>query len=198
MALATLAVAADLSARGIPITNTTGVAAMLAAASAAVREAAGCAITKLTSTVTMSTDQSRRIELPARPVHSVTTVVLDGVTLVSGTDYYLRGSSLWRDTPWHLRDEIPGVLTVTFVHGLDEIPADVVDLVCALAGAGLAAITAGYASTVGKEYESIDDYRVGYTTGADAVASLMEIPERTRASLRRRFGSQVMVVGSVR
>lgn len=47
MALATLAVAADLSARGIPVTDTAGVAAFLASASAAVRDAAGTPISQL-------------------------------------------------------------------------------------------------------------------------------------------------------
>jgi len=199
VALAPLATAADLSAYGIDITNTTAVVQVLAAASAAVRDAAGCAITRETSTVTLSTDASQRFELPARPVVSVASVTLNGVTLTEGTDYVLRGSNLWRvGQPWQERGDIPSELVVTFTHGLAETPADIVDLVCSLAGAALSAMSDGYASHAGVQYESIDDYRVGYETGADATASVMELPERTRLSLRRRFGNPFMVAGSVR
>ena len=199
MALAPLATTADLSARGIPTINTPGVAALLASASSAVRDAAGSAITRQTSTVTLSTQVSRRIELPARPVHGVSAVTLDGVLLTVGTDVFLRGSALWRECQWQRNSEIPSSLTVTFEHGLTEVPADVVDLVCSLVGAGLAAIDDGYASHIGKASESIDDYRVGFGTGADAVTSVMELPDRTVRMLRRRFGSgDVSVAGSVR
>lgn len=199
MVLAPLATTADLSARGIPITNTSAIAALLESASTAVRGAAGAPITRQTSTVTMWTEASRRIELPARPVHGVTAVSLDGVTLVVGTDVFLRGSSLWREFPWQAHGDIPAALTVTFEYGYAEVPADVVDLVCSLVGAGLAAIEDGYASHIGVQSESVDDYRVGFETGADATTSLMELPDRTRRMLERRFGwSGPVIVGSVR
>lgn len=199
MALASLAVTADLSARGIPTTDTAGVAALLAAAQAAVRDAAGCAISKETSTVTLSTEASNRLELPSRPVHSVAAVSLDGEALTVGTDVLLRGSALWLvDGPWQRRGAVPGEVVVTFTHGLETVPADIVDLVCSLVAGGLAAKAAGYEAHTGVQYESTDDYRVGYLTGDDAVASVMELPERTKRSLRKRFGSQVLVAGSTR
>lgn len=199
MALAPLATTADLSARGIAITNSTAITAMLAAASDAIRAAAGCSISRQTSTVTLWTEASRRIELPARPVVSVTSVTLDGVALTAGTDFVLRGSSLWRiDRPWQASGDIPSELVVAFTHGLAAVPADIVDLTCSLVGAGMAAIEGGFAANTGKQYESIDDYRVGFETGEDAVASLMELPPRTVASLRRRFGGGAVSVGSAR
>lgn len=200
MALTPLATAADLSARGIDVTDTFAVITQLDAASAAIRAAAGCAISRQTSTVTLWTESSRRIELPARPVVSVATVVLDGVTLTLNTDYVLRGSSLWSlGGAWQEPGSIPGALVVTFTHGFAEVPADIVDLTCALAGAGLAAVADGFAANTGKQYESIDDYRVGFAIGADAVVSVMELPDRTARSLRRRFGSGGAVsVGTIR
>lgn len=198
MAYEPLATAADLSARGIDTTNTLAVEALLDAASAAVREAAGCPISEQTSTVTLWTEASRRIELPARPVSSVATVVLDGETLTVEDDYVLRGSSLWRTCQWQAQGDIPSELVVTFTHGYTEVPADIVDLVCNLVGAGMASVDEGYATHAGKQYESIDDYRVGYTTGSDAVSSVMELPERTVKSLRARFGTTSVVVGTVR
>jgi len=199
MALATLAVAADLTARGIPITDEAGVAAFLASASAAVRDAAGAPISQLTSTVVLWTEASQRIELPSGPVTAVASVTLDGVALTATTDYVLRGSALWRvDEKWQREGDVPSALEVTFTHGYATVPADIVDLVCALAGAGLAAKASGYTTHAGIQYESIDDYRVGYTTGDEAVGSAMEIPERTRRTLRRRFAPDAIVVGSVR
>jgi hypothetical protein len=199
VALAPLATAADLLARKIDVTDSASVVSQLAAASAAVRNAARVAITKQMSTVTLWTEASRRIELPARPVRSVTSVTLDGVALVAGTDYLLRGSSLWRDKPWQSRGEIPSELVVTFVHGLDAVPDDIVDLVCALAGAGLAAIADGFKTHTGVQSESIDDYRVGYATGADAVSTVMDLPDRVEDMLRERFGSGgPTVIGTVR
>jgi hypothetical protein len=186
VALAPLATAADLSARSIDITNTGGVAAQLAAASASVRAAAEAPITRATSTVKLLTQVSRRIELPARPVVSVATVLLAGVPV---TDYSLRGSTLWRERDWQRRGDIPSEIVVTFTYGLVVVPEDIVDLVCSLAGAGLAAIEDGFKAHTGTLNESIDDYRVGYATGADAVVSLMELPERTKAALAKRFGN---------
>lgn len=198
MALAPLAVTADLSARGIATTDTTGVAAFLAAATAAVRDAAGCPISKETSTVTLSTEASRRLELPSRPVHSVASVTLDGESLTVGTDVFLRGSALWREIPWQRQGAIPGEVVVTFTHGLDAIPEDIVDLVCSLVAGALASKDAGYEAHTGVQYEASDDYRVGYLSGDDAAASVMDLPERTKRSLRKRFGSQVLVAGSSR
>jgi hypothetical protein len=195
VALAPLAAVADLTARGIDTSNTDRIDALLDAASASVRDAAGSAISRATSTVTLWTEASRRIELPARPVVSVASVTLDGVTV---TDYKLRGSALWRDCYWQMPRDTPGEVVVTFTHGYATVPADVVDLVCSLVAAGNAATEDGYDPKRGMSYERIDDYQYGMTTGADEVVSPMELPERTRAWLRSRFGASSTVVGTVR
>jgi hypothetical protein len=195
VALEPLAAEADLTARGIDTSNTDQTDALLAAASAAVRGAAGSAITRDTSTVTFWTEASRRVELPAKPVNSVASVTLDGVTV---TDYVVRGSSLWRSHPWHQYGQVPGQLVVEFEHGYDEVPADIVDLVCSLVAAGQAAAADGYDPKRGVAYERGDDYGYGMATGSDEVVSPMELPAKTRAWLRRRFGSGASVVGSVR
>ena len=116
MALASLATAADLSANGIDITNATIVAAQLAAASSAIRDAAGSAITRQTSTVTLWTSASRKVDLPAQPVHTVTSVTLDDEVLTEDTDYVVRGGSLYRlGGPWQSPcADVPGDLVVTF------------------------------------------------------------------------------------
>lgn len=195
MALSPLADTDDLTARGIDTTNASRVAALLNAASAAIRDAAGCAISRVTATVTLWTEPSRRIELPAKPVQSVSSVVLDGVPV---TDYKLRGSGLWLNGYWQMPGDIPGELVVTFDSGYDPVPDDVVDLCCSLVAGGLAAAEDGYDPKRGMGYERIDDYQYGMATGDDEVVSPMELPESTRAWLRGRFAGGATVVGTVR
>lgn len=187
-----LATTSDLTQRGIDAGAAE--AALLGAASDAVRSEAGAAISLATSTVRFPTEPSRRIELPARPVHSVTSVLLNGEPV---TDYVVRGSSLWRECRWQRWGDIPGELTVTFTHGWDPVPASIVDLVCSLVAAGVSATTDGYDPKRRMSYERIDDYQYGLRTGGDEIVSVMELPKRTTDMLRRRFGLGSMVVGSV-
>lgn len=193
MALTPLITAADLSARGINDADP-ALAADIDSASAAIRDAAGCAITQETSTVRLVTEASRRLELPARPVVSVASVTLDDVPV---TDYMLRGSSLWREIAWQAPGAVPSVLTVTFTHGYAATPADIIDLACSLVAGAQAERAAG--PRRGVAYERIDDHQIGYIQDAAAErVSAFELPERTVAMLRRRFGSSSVVSGSVR
>ena len=186
-----LATTADLAARGIDTTDTALTDALLASASAAIRDAAGVPISRTTATITLATPAGRRLDLPP-PVQSVDSVAIDGDPV---TDWSLVDNSLWRVRPWTRPGDIPKPVTVTLTFGLSEVPADIVDLVCNLVAAGLAHAEGGYASSVGKVSERIDDYSVQYAQGADAVVSPMELPERTRRMLARRFGgSSAMAV----
>lgn len=192
MPLEPLATLADLQARNIdaaePLAST-----MLAAASAEVREAAGSPISRTTSTVALTGWwHEQYLRLPGPPIVSVDTVAIDGVEV---NDWRLDGDRLWRAAGWG-RDYGPSTVTVTYTHGYTEVPADIVDLVCSLAGAGIAAAAEGYASRAGVVTERIDDYSVTYAQGAEAVATAMDLPERTRARLRARFGGSAGVVVS--
>lgn len=191
-----LATTDDLTVRGISFPSVSRAEALLESVSAAIRDAAGCQISEQTSTITMWTEPSRRIELPSRPVTSVTSVLLDGAEI---TDWKLRGSSLWREIPWQCRGAIPSELTVTFTHGYTTVPEDIVHLTCMLTAAALNAATDGFAGHRGLSGETIDDYQASYTTGADEVIDPIELPQRTRDMLRRRFsGGGAVVMGGVR
>lgn len=193
MALANLATSADLSTRGVSISATALVAAMLAVASATVREAAGSPILETDSTVVLYGWGDQLLPLPGLPVQSVATVEVDGVAT---TDFTFVGEALWRSCGWgHSYDPVP--IEVTLTHGLPAVPADLVDLVCNLAAAGMAeaaSLAAGGSFDPRVVVSSIDDYRVQFAAGADAVASVFDLPPLTRSRLRARFGGGASVV----
>lgn len=193
MALAPLAVAADLSARGIDVTDTALVDAMLAAASEAIRDAAGAPISQTTSTVTIPGRDGAWLDLPGQPVTSVASVDLDGVAV---TDHKFIGGRLWRRCGWNTYPCEPSAVTVTMTHGFVEVPADIVQLVCDFAIAGMLTKDAGATAGVVSESESIDDYTTSkqYAQGSDSTASVMEVPERTARMLAARFGGGAYVV----
>lgn len=188
MALDDLATSADLQARGVDTTDTARVAAVLAAASAAVRDAAGCPISSVEATVTLPAPPpfDQWLELPS-PTTAVTSVEVDGEAV---TDFTRQGSVLWRSCGWRSTWE-PVNVDVTLTFGYAEVPADVVALVCDLAHASLLQ-DGPVASNVTSV--ALDDWRETYATGADAQASVFEIPPRTRAWLRQRFGATAFVV----
>lgn len=195
MALNPLATVADLDARGIDTSDTTLADTLLESASAAVREAAGVPITETTATIKLATPHGRRLTLPP-PVRTVASVTVDGDTV---DDWALVGHSLWWSRGWQAPGEIPGVVTVTLTFGLSEVPADIVDLVCNLVGAGVRHSEEGYAARktgLAGWAEAVDDYRRSeqYAQNADQTSTPMELPERTRRWLRKRFGGGATVV----
>lgn len=191
MALPDLAVSADLSARGV--TPTDAMLTMLSVASSIVRGAAGSPIASTTSTVTLwGLDASPWLDLPGQPVTAVSSVVHDGDTLTAEDDFKLVNGRLWGSSLWGNGRE-PLEVVVTMTHGLAEVPAHVVQLVCDLAIAGAAAAADG-AHDPRVVAERIDDYAVTFAPGTEAVASAVELPALTKAWLRAQFGGGVSVV----
>lgn len=195
MALNDLATVADLSERGLPIT---GVTAFLAAAQAAVRDAAGVPITRETFTVTIPGCPDEWLKLPGQPVVTVTDVLIDGVAI---TDWKLVGGDLWRRRGWEHHDGEPVNVTATVTGGLVEVPKDIVDLVCSLVGmaAGMAA-DGDYASRGDLVGLKIDDYNEQYGNygAGDRLAGPLELPPTTRDRLRARFGGGIDLLRSKR
>lgn len=188
MALAPLATATDLQTRGVDVTDTARVDAALASASESVRDAAGCPISEVSATISLPAPPpcDQWLDLPG-PVTDIASVEVAGEAV---TDYVRQGSSLWLRGGWRSSLE-PVNVDVDLTFGLAEVPADIVSLVCDLAQASLLqdAPTPGGLSSV-----AIDDYRESYATGAEAQVSVFEIPPRTRAWLRQRFGATAFVV----
>jgi hypothetical protein len=185
VALPDLAIPADLTARNIP--TAAPAPTMLKVASSVVRGAAGSPILEKTTTLELTGHWNEEyLELPGLPIRSVASVKIDGQVV---TDYRLDGHRLWRACGWGGQ---LGMSTVepTYTHGLVEVPPYIVDLVCALTGAGInAAADGGYESSDPRVIaEKIDDYSVSFAQGAERVASVMELPAGTRRWLRRTFG----------
>lgn len=202
MALAPLATATDLSARGIDVSDSARTAALLEAASAAVREAAGSPIVGESATISVAGNAGQWLTIPVSPVRSVTAVAIDETTV---GDWRLIEGRLWRLLGWQSRLLLdgqsvaaPSIVTVTLTYGLDAVPADIVDLVCSLVAGGVARAAQSYDPNRSLAYERIDDYQRGFRQGDDEIVSPLELPERTRAWLRQRFGGGAYVTGSVR
>ncbi|MFW7414754.1 hypothetical protein [Demequina sp. SO4-18] len=189
MALAPLATTADLDARRIDTSDMDLADALLASASAGVREGAGCSITAVTGTITLDGGARRSIGLPGWAVRNVSSVLWDGS---AASDWRLRDAALFRPAGWG-DDYDPPELTVTYTQGVDECPADIVDLVCSLVAAGMVRAEDGYDPRRGVSSERIDDYQISFTRGADEVVAPMQLPEGTRAWLSVRFGGGVHV-----
>lgn len=186
-----LATPDDLAAYGFAVPEGFLAHMLLESVSAAVREAAGSPISVSTSTATLAGTREQFLPLPAGPVREVASVLLDGAEVM---DYKIRDQRLWRPAGWgaqHVDVE------VTWTHGLEPVPADVVQLVCMLVGAGLNQAAQGELGPDRRiAYESIDDYRIGFRQGDAEVVDPTEIPDRVKASLRARFGGQAVVTES--
>ncbi|MCP3758210.1 hypothetical protein [Streptomyces sp. TBY4] len=197
MALTSLASIEDLSARGLEVDPSESgiVDVYLAVASAAVREAAGTPISATTSTVTVEGEAGQWLRLPGLPVTAVTSVKLDGVAI---TDWRLRSGMLWRAAGWTGYDG-PSEVEAVYAHGLPDVPADIVDLVCRMTAAALIAYRSeeggtGLAADKVLTSERLGDWAVTYA--ADGRITEMELPQHWAERLAARFGGGVSLVQS--
>jgi hypothetical protein len=196
VALAPLATVADLANRGFTVepAETAIAGVYLGVASTAVREAAGVAISRTTSTITVEGTTGQWLTLPGQPVASVASVAIDGQAV---TDWRLRSGRLWRAGGWSGCE--PSEVTVTQTHGLADVPEDIVDLVCRMAASAVVAYRSedgGTALAGGKEVtsERLGDWSVTY--GADGRITEMDLPQYWRERLQARFGGGVTVLRS--
>jgi hypothetical protein len=195
-----LAVGDDLADRNITVPDGVSADTVLAAASAAVRDAAGCAISETTSTVQLVLDSCDWIDIPAGPVSDVASLDIDGTLVAPSVLTNGAWSTGWRKVGDSLlltgvRFTMPATATVTYTHGYAVVPDDIIDLVC-----GIASITFAQDGTYGSgSRESsvrLGDYSETQKvpTGSES-PSPVAIPDTVRERLRARFGTSVGVVG---
>lgn len=184
---APLATATDLADRNITVPDGMDGAALLAAASDAVRAAAGAHISQATSTVTIGA-WSNWIDLPDAPIQSVESVKIAGEE-VSGWYKVDASIRIPAGISW-----MPVEVTITYTHGYPTVPADIVDLVCGMVG--MAISDPGYGSARNVQKVQVDEASETYFRSA--TPSPMTIPAALAASLRTRFSTGVYVVGSRR
>lgn len=172
---------------------------LIESASSAITSAAGTGIIAQTSTVEVLGLEERLLNLPGTPIRRVDEIHADGV-LVAPDTYRVTGNGIFRAQGWACGRNLP-ILRVTYFHGYDEVPKDVQTLCVSMVIAGLIAareggwdLQNGRMSSVG-----IDDYREAYATSGEGIEQVtpMDLPERTRTRLRKRFGGGVSVVATL-
>lgn len=190
-----LATVADLADRGIDIPATADPVVLLNAASDAVRNAAEHPILVTTGTVTLVTSDWAWLDLPAGPVRSVAAVVVDGLPV----DGWAKIGDSIRMPCTRWTRQLPTEITVTYTHGLDTVPGDIVDLVCGMTSMAFAVAGDGYGSSSRTGSVRLGDYaETSINPPGTEAASPLAIPDNVRQALRARFGTAVAVVGQRR
>lgn len=141
--MAPLATTADVEerlGRSLTSAETDRIDALLADASATVRTYTGQQFTKATTTDKLRI-RNGVIRLPQRPVASVSSVVDPNANAVlytfDGIDRIYTGTNVPDTFTFEAWSTPLNVLTVTYVHGYDDIPDDIVGVVCSMASRAL-------------------------------------------------------------
>lgn len=157
----------------------------LASASAVIRSWTRQSISRIEDdVVSLRVLADDELVLPQRPVVSVSQVQVNNLTLV---DWVLSGERLlrtggWRCLPGTSSYPSPGLVTVTYTHGWDEIP-DEVRAVCL----DLASMT--LTNPGGLREVAIDDYRRVFAAETLGSGTLSPAHQMMLAPYRRRIGT---------
>lgn len=210
MSLPDLATVDDVVAiiqRDLSATEQTSAARLIPMASAMVRRYTRQNITQATETVTLPGNWTHILELPQRPVTSVTSVVINGATspstswklvdnrlfLSTGSfqpDYgqmYAGGPNLWGPAGSTGGPQATGAtwqgpqaqIVVTYTYGFAEVPADISNIV-----AGMVALA--IASPVGINNEQIGGYKVAYSRSEGGSMMLQDGDKKALDFYRKR------------
>ncbi|HEX9991349.1 MAG TPA: hypothetical protein VGB14_00335 [Acidimicrobiales bacterium] len=156
-----LASLADLQAR-FTITDTDRAEVYLAEADAIVKAVTGQTIELVEGdTATLDSYGRRRLQLPQLPVVDVTAVAVDGRSLLAGEYTWDTAGGLWRPGRWPTGGRI---VTVTYSHGYEDVPAELVGVVCRIAYRMLRSGDPAPSGAV--KAKSVADYSVTYDTTA--------------------------------
>jgi len=157
----------------------------LASASAIIRRWTRQTITRVVDdTVRLRVLDEKELILPQRPVESVAAVKVNALAL---QDWVLSGDRLlrtggWRRLPGTTTYPDPGLVEVTYTHGLAEVP-DEVRAVCL----DLASMTVSNPTWLREV--AIDDYRRVYASESLGSGVLSEAHREMLRDYRRRIGT---------
>jgi len=173
--------------------------ALLDQASRLVRDAAGQTINEVTDDeLSMPGTRADRITLPERPVVSIASVVLAGSALAEGSQWYLKGSTIYR-----LRDLFIGygrshyyrgfgwprqTLVITYTHGYAD--AAIPGLVKAIT---MEAVARVWNNPEGLISERVGDTDVTFASYREPNRGML-ITDGERKQLRRFFGDRGLSV----
>lgn len=188
-----LATLDDLETRlGHAVDNADRAEALLADASAAVVAYTGQTFVQETTTARIRVRRGQ-IRLPQRPVTEVSAIAdVDGVDVThtwdGGSRIDLTGNPLnW----WEINTRTTGLnwVDVTYTHGYETVPSDVIGVVCQMAARALG--RAAEESGITQESIAGYSYTVGSVAAAGAVGMLPE--EKTTLDRYRRLLGQIEV-----
>lgn len=154
----------------------------LAMATAAVQEAAGQNLIYATTSAEIMGTFESFLDLPERPVHTVTSVTLDVVAVT----YKKFGARLWRRDGWATCPSEPSEVAVTYTHGYQpgDSKLEYAKAVALGAAAQIATDPTGKVTGI-----SIDDYQEQRAQGGESsLAGLL--PVHARRALRRTYGAR--------
>lgn len=123
------------------------------------------------------------LDLPQRPVVSVSSVQIDGEAVTAGRgsgQYRLIGNRLYRSDGWATEPPEPSEVTVVYTHGY--APDD--QGLQLAAGAVVSIIVGAYDNPEGLKAQSVDDWSATY----NALAGQLETSKYLKAALRRQYG----------
>jgi hypothetical protein len=202
--------------RSLTGTDATNCARLLAMASGMVRRYTRQTLTKVTDdVVTLEGNWGHVLTLPEHPVSSVSSVVFNGGTMPNtqwklqqgdlflGTGSYMPdwggsiwgGPALWGPAGSNSGPQVAGAtwqgpqsrVTVTYTHGYDDVPYDIVNEV-----AGMVAMQ--LSTEVGISSEQIGHYKVQYDRAQSGGMTLGDETKRVLNFYRRRAVSSSIVV----
>jgi len=195
------ATVADLSARGVAVTNQALAEAMLADASETLRGEIGWQVYPAAEITVVHRRGWRRdleVHLPGSPIRGVTQVAINGF-VVDPDRWELVDNTLifgvWRPQPhWHLQRPETSIVEITYTVGWDAPPAELTAWTCVLAAQWLDQAARGMPLGAAPATLAVDDFKVQFS--AQQQAGELPIPERVLERLRARYGTSAFVTGA--
>jgi len=195
MAFATASDVSTRLGRALTATEADQVTALIADATGYLQSVIGQRVEGATTTIRERVEwDDVEIDLVEFPVRSVDTVKVNGTTLTPVTEWYWDGDdSVYAVSGYTTTTLKYAVMEVTYTHGATAIPADLVQITCALVLQAFQQLKrTGSMDPGALQSERIDDYSVSYQAGSSAPG--MSVPPAVAERLRAKYGRGAYVM----